>query len=73
MKTLTLDEIIEEVPRTGRAESDWGFLANAHFPTDAQNRLEAWAKENGLEWEAIDYDFGKGQKGQTIIFHEKRS
>jgi len=73
MKTLTLDEIIEEVQRTGRAESDWTFLVNAHFHGDSQEELERWAEKNGLEWDAVDYDYGKGEKGQTIIFHKRQA
>ncbi len=72
MKMLTLEEIIDEVNRTGRAQSDWTFLVNAHFRSDSQKHLERWADENGLEWHAMDYDHGKGEKGQTIIFQKKR-
>jgi hypothetical protein len=68
MNCLTIDEIIDEVARTGTAKSDRVFLVNAHFRSDPDRLFKKWAEENKLDWETVDYDRGQGDRGQTIIF-----
>ena len=64
----SLEDILAEVTSKGRCEVDSLWLTNGPMRGDLQKRLDDWTAANGIEWEPTDYDFGKGQRGQKIVF-----
>ena len=68
MKSLTLEEIVTEVAKTGTAESDWLFLVNIYFREGKEKDMDQWAKKNNLEWRIADYTREHNERGQLIVF-----